>query len=61
MTSTRYKEHKDMSTYKISKFLKSILFALVVTMSIGLLTPIDVSAGGSLSLSDKGYTLKQVV
>jgi glucose-1-phosphatase len=50
-----------MSTYKISKFLKSILFALVVTLFFGLLTPIDVSAGGSLSLSDKGYTLKQVV
>ena len=50
-----------MSTNKISKFLKSILFALVVTLFFGLLTPIDVSAGGSLSLSDKGYTLKQVV
>ena len=50
-----------MSIYKISKFLKSILFALVVTLFFGLLTPIDVSAGGSLSLSDKGYTLKQVV
>ena len=50
-----------MTNFHKFKSLRFIVFAMIVTIFVSLLTPIGVSADGSLSLSDKGYKLKQVV
>ncbi|MCR5204422.1 MAG: histidine-type phosphatase [Lachnospiraceae bacterium] len=45
----------------MKKSIRLLVFVIAVTFCINLTAPLSAQAAGSMSLSDKGYTLKQVI